>query len=344
MGIDYEIINNFEKCDYDSFFPNIFVSKKEKPLKNKIKSSIIDNNFPKIQNLDTRKKSEKNIISKSRKNTSLDIDEIEIDKNKLYFKKEKEIKKAFIESVNLPFFKSKKEINIIDNEYCLFTHEEDIIRKCYYSKLIYKNIWTPDKGRKTHNSLFIFDWDDTLFPTSFVINEGIIEQNNLSQELKNNFDILEKNITNIINFALSKGDVYIITNSSNAWFKYSFDKYFTNLKNIFNKINIISARDEYKHIYPGENKIWKEKAFLSLRKNINTNLVTNIICFGDSLIELEAVKLLASKLNECFIKRIKFKQNPEIEDLIKQLNLVNSKIDYIYSKAKNLSITIEQKY
>ena len=113
---------------------------------------------------------------------------------------------------------------------------------------------------------------------------------------------------------------------------------------MFEKINIISARDKYEHIYPGENKIWKEKAFLSLKKNININLVTNIICFGDSLIELEAVKLLASKLNESFIKRIKFKKNPEIEDLVKQLNLICNKIGYIYSKAKNLSITIEQKY
>ena len=333
MGIDYETINNFEKCDYESFFPNIFVSKK-----------AININFPKNKTLiSTRKKLVKKISSKSRKNTSLDSDEIEMDKNKLYFKKEKEIKKAFIESVNLPFFHSNKEINVINNVYCLFIHDEDIIRKSYYSKLIYKNIWIPEKQRKTHNSIFIFDWDDTLFPTSFLMKEGIVDKNNLSKELINNFGILEKNIINIINFALSKGDVYIITNSSIAWFKYSFDKYFSNLKNIFNKINIISARDKYGHIYPGEFKIWKENAFLSLRKKININLVTNIICFGDSLIELEAVKLLANKLNESFIKRIKFKKNPGIEDLINQLYLINNKIDYIYSKAKNLSITIEKK-
>ena len=347
MGIDYEF-NNFEEYNYDIFFPNFFESKKEKTIKNKLNSNkVTENNAPKIKNLaslsSTENTSEKVDISKSRKST-LDNDEIELDNNKFLFKQEKETKNSFIESVNLPFFTSKTELNIINNEYSLIIKDEDIIRKSYYSKLIYKNIWKPNQKLKTHNSLFIFDWDDTLFPTSFLINEGIIDQDNLSEELKNNFNILEDIIINILNFALSKGDVYIITNSSIFWFKYTFYKYFTNLNNIINKINIISARDEYEDIYPGENKIWKEKAFLSLRKNININLVTNIICFGDSLIELEAVKLLASKLNECFIKRIKFKENPEIEDLIKQLNLVNSKIDYIYSKAKNLSITIEQKY
>ena len=140
------------------------------------------------------------------------------------------------------------------------------------------------------------------------------------------------------------GYVYIITNSNMSWFIYSFDKYFPNLKNLLEKINIISARDEYENIYPGQNKLWKEKAFLNLRNDINTNLVTNIICLGDSVIELEAGKILGSKLNESFVKKIKFKENPEIEDLIKQLNLINDKIGYIYSKPKNLFITIEQKY
>lgn len=71
-------------------------------------------------------------------------------------------------------------------------------------------------------------------------------------------------------------------------------------------------------------------------------MVTNIICFGDSFIELESGKKLSSKLNESFYKAIKFKENPSIEDLIKQLNLIYNKMDYIYSKPKNLSIIIEQ--
>ena len=344
MGLDYEF-NNFEKYDYDSFFPNFFQSKIEKTIKDKLKpKKITQNNLPKMKNLSSSENnSEKPNIPKSRKST-LDDDDIEIDNNKLMTKQEKEMKNSFIESVNSPFFASKKELNIINNEYNLIIKDEDIIRKSYYSKLIYNNILTPDKKIKTHNSLFIFDWDDTLFPTSFLINEGIIDQDNIPNELKNNFKILEDIIINILNYALSKGDVYIITNSSIIWFKYTFYKYFTNLNNIINKINIISARDEYEDIYPGENKIWKEKAFLSLRQNINENLVTNIICLGDSEFELEAGKILASRINESFVKRIKFKKNPDIEDLIKQLNLINNKIGYIYSQPKNLSITIEQKY
>ena len=52
---------------------------------------------------------------------------------------------------------------------------------------------------------------------------------------------------------------------------------------------------------------------------------------------------MAYNLGDSFVKTVKFKENPEIEDLIKQLNLIYDKIDFIYSKAKNLSITIEEK-
>jgi hypothetical protein len=68
-----------------------------------------------------------------------------------------------------------------------------------------------------------------------------------------------------------------------------------------------------------------------------------IICFGDSSNELEAGKIFASHLSDSFIKTVKFKEKPEVEDLIKQLNLIVDKFDFIYSKAKNLSIKVEQK-
>ena len=59
-------------------------------------------------------------------------------------------------------------------------------------------------------------------------------------------------------------------------------------------------------------------------------------------IELEAGKKLASEIGNCFIKTIKFKEHPEPDDVIKQINLILNKFNYIYLKEKNLSITIEQ--
>ena len=75
------------------------------------------------------------------------------------------------------------------------------------------------------------------------------------------------------------------------------------------------------HIYQNK-KIWKEKAFLSLKNKINKNSITNIIYFGDSYNDLEASKKLASEIENCFIKTIKFKERPEHEDIIKQTHYI----------------------
>ena len=70
---------------------------------------------------------------------------------------------------------------------------------------------------------------------------------------------------------------------------------------------------------------------------------TNIICFGDSIVELEAGKKLASKINNSFIKTIKFKEKPDPQYMTKEINLINNKLDYLYSTARNLSIRIDKK-
>ncbi len=52
--------------------------------------------------------------------------------------------------------------------------------------------------------------------------------------------------------------------------------------------------------------MWKIKAFIDMVKSIDCSLVTNIVCVGDSFIEIEAAKALASKFNQAYIKCVKF--------------------------------------
>jgi hypothetical protein len=313
-----------------------FNKKEEKDNDLVIEKKLPEKKLSKINNL------ENSINSHSRRSTIDYEEEVKSDKNCL--NKNDNLESIFKNPNNSAFFQYKKEINLfLEGEYCLNVNEKENIRKSYYSKLIYKKIWIPGSKSKTHNSLFIYDWDDTFLPTSYLIREDMIDKIELSDELKYLFFILEEIIINILNLSINKGKVYIITNSSKSWFYFSSGKYFPNLDSLLNRIKIISARDEYEDLYPGDTKIWKQKAFLHLKNEINDNLPSNIICFGDSLNELEAGKIFASQLNNSFIKTVKFKEKPEVEDLIKQLNLIVDKFDFIYSKAKNLSIKVEQR-
>ena len=216
----------------------------------------------------------------------------------------------------------------------------DDIRKSFMAKLIYKNIWNKSQ---THNSIIIFDWDDTLLPTTYLTKEKLMEEEIIPETEKEKLAKLEKTVIKILNLAMSKGEVYIITNSGMGWVESSANKFYPILSGLLKKINIISARNEYEDAYPGNAKEWKVHSFLSLKDKVNEKLVTNILCLGDSLFEIEAGKILASNFMEAFIKTVKFRDTPRPGELNKQLNLIIDQFNYIYSSAKNLTIRVGKK-
>ena len=71
---------------------------------------------------------------------------------------------------------------------------------------------------------------------------------------------------------------------------------------------------------------------------------------GDSEIEIDASYYLAeydkdslivySQFKESCLKTVKLKEKPDMIELLKQMELVNSKFDEICSRAKNLNIRL----
>ena len=219
-------------------------------------------------------------------------------------------------------------------------NSNDDIRKNFMAKLIYKNVWQKNK---THNSIIIFDWDDTLLPTTYLTKENLMQEEIIPDSEKEKLEILENTVAKVLNLALSKGEVYIITNSGMGWVEGSANKFYPSLSGLLEKIKIISARNEYEDEFPGNAKEWKIQSFLKLKEKVDQKLVTNILCLGDSLFEIEAGKILASTFMEAFIKTVKFRETPKPGELNKQLNLIVDKFDYIYSSAKNLTIKVGKK-
>ena len=218
------------------------------------------------------------------------------------------------------------------------------IRQSYISKLISMNVWNPSMKPKQHNSIIIFDWDDTLLPTSFLTPGGIFnEEIQLTDSDVEKLKKIEECVFLLLTESIEKGNVYIITNAGKGWVEFSANKFYPSILGLLKKIEIISARGEYEKICPGNSRQWKIEAFLNLLKYVNIKLVTNIICIGDSLFEMEAGRILASKFKEAFIKTIKFREAPKLDELIKQLKLVCHQFNSIYSSIKNLTIRVEKK-
>ena len=225
-----------------------------------------------------------------------------------------------------------------------FYRSGEEIRSSYITKLICKKIWIPSSKNKTHNSIIIFDWDDTLLCTSYLTKNGLFDDNNqLSLKDKEKISKLEISVYNLLSIALEKGDVFIITNANLGWVEYSAEKYYPSILSLLKNVKIISAREEYEYYFPDDPRMWKIQSFLNMQRMLNLNLVTNIICLGDSFIEIEAGKILASKFNQAYIKTVKFREFPKPDELNKQLNLVLNQFNFIYKSIKNLTIRVEKK-
>ena len=219
-------------------------------------------------------------------------------------------------------------------------------RGAYFNKLLLKgflNLENRESNMKT-NRIFIFDWDDTLLCTTVLSPGGYFDDSRviLPGRLKK-IKHLESLVKKLLTIATEKGDTYIITNSEQGWVEYSCKRFFPNVYDLLSKIKIISARALYEKKYPNNYKTWKNMAFNNIIKNYELNIPSNIICMGDSTYEMEAAHALSNKFRDGFIKAIKFKELPRVDELISQLNLILEKFDFIYSACKNWTITIDKK-
>ncbi len=144
---------------------------------------------------------------------------------------------------------------------------------------------------------------------------------------------------------MGKGEVFIVTNSVPGWVEYSSGKYLPCTSKIINKIPIISAKRLFAKKYPGSPIEWKSRAMIYVveKYNINKKLISNIISFGDSIIDLEAIERLKSVFCNAYVKFIKCQEKPHLLVLEKQIFIItNSLLNRIIKKNNNCIFKISK--
>lgn len=111
------------------------------------------------------------------------------------------------------------------------------------------------------NAMLIFDWDDTILPSSFVDKSQADNLNELPQQYRGIFREIEICTEKCLAAAAKHGEVIIITNSDEGWVKYSAERYLPNLIPVLKNYRIISARTRYEKFYPNQPLCWKAAAF-----------------------------------------------------------------------------------
>lgn len=221
---------------------------------------------------------------------------------------------------------------------------KDDFRVNYLKKLSYANVWIPNSRRAPkHQTVTIFDWDDTLLCTSFIQLKDERKEP-LSEAIWARFYIISQKVVTLIETAKKMGRVFIITNAMEGWVEHSAKKYLPAAVPLLSKMNVISARNRFEAIYPGDVYEWKIQAFLEVCRQLNSEIVTNLISVGDSDVEMDAVHVMGKEFSQALVKTIKFRENPTPDEIIKEMDLVIPKFENICHDPRNLRIGLQRKW
>lgn len=191
--------------------------------------------------------------------------------------------------------------------------------------------------RKT---LFILDWDDTLFPTNWVTKNGINLMNSSTRDQYIiYFQELDRILSSFLKSIISMGKVIIVTNALLDWIHIS-SVVLPKTYNLLKKVKIVSARGTYRDKSP---KImdWKTMAFRDVvDEEFKNSLLMNIISVGDAEYEYQALISLnnGNKGVKKYLKSVRFMKNPSHDTLIDQLEVLSLAMPEVWSTDTHLDL------
>ena len=355
---------------------NKFAKKVEKPKIKEIITDIYSPYIKKKENINIENNLDENIINIKQEEDDINLNHIFFQKHNSFDSSYNFYKKNEIINSNKIFENSDFELLSEKNNESIISDYADIsqdmmsfnnknkkekekeknknkeinaksIRDKYYNKLITKLEWNPFKKEKMINNLFLFDWDDTLLCTSYLQPTGALIDMEINKRDKDIISDLDSLVSKLLLKTMNIGIVFIVTNGAPGWVELSSTKFYPKTAKILQKIKVISARGLCERKYPGDMRQWKRVAFkfaLDTLHDINKNIVTNIICLGDSNIEMEASYYLKECFPNAYLKTIKFKESPTHIELQKELKIINIQLDSIINNYnKNLSVKVTRK-
>jgi len=196
-------------------------------------------------------------------------------------------------------------------------------------------------------NLVVFDWDDTLFPTTWLRVHGLLDEDAvITPEQDERLQALADAVAATLEAAKRRGGVAIVTNAQEGWVQTSCEAIMPSLQVHLAGVRIVSARS--RHEKPGvfAPTTWKCLAFEELVHEFygafaepDVALRRNIVSLGDAEHEMEALKWVAAG-TECHAKNLKFVEQPCLERLLEQHELVAGIVDDVVDHDGNLDFEI----
>lgn len=196
---------------------------------------------------------------------------------------------------------------------------------------------------RAQTSVIVFDWDDTLLASSFLSGKGYrLDSAVIKSDVDAQLKELEVVVTNVLTMALKHGEVIVITNAETGWVELSAQKFIPAVLPLLKNVKVVSARSTYEEMFPDAPLKWKYYAFQERLSGFfaDTKKQKNIISFGDSYVEREAVRAVTKGVPFTRTKSVKFAERPSMEQLRRQIELVTNCFQYIHNHEGDLDLQL----
>jgi hypothetical protein len=216
-------------------------------------------------------------------------------------------------------------------------HNNNLSKK----KIMYNK---KDLHISSENTLIIIDWDDTLYPTSWTMENGIDLTDPRSRaKYMSYFEKLDENLSSALSHMTTLGEVIIITNAMPEWVELSVSV-LPKTKKCLKKIEVISARLRYQN--KTKMNDWKKYTFQEeIIARSQNKKYHNIMSLGDAefehnaLVNLYKLNTLAHK----YLKSIKFIKSTEYSTLLDQIIMIRLHIAKLCKAPRHIDMKFETK-
>lgn len=191
----------------------------------------------------------------------------------------------------------------------------------------------------------IFDWDDTLMPTTWLIEQKVVVKRGsrdlLDPKLKKILTSLAQEVIGVLSLARQLGTVAIVTNAEDGWVQESAAIFMPELLPILKHLHIVSARHLYTKQFKSDPSIWKTLAFRDVARFLFKGAgKRQLISIGDGEFERTAAVDMGRRERDFVSKSVKLYEHPNHELLRKSLRMILENIVGIVTTPKGLDIML----
>lgn len=221
---------------------------------------------------------------------------------------------------------------------------------------------TTPRHYLSDQTIIIFDWDDTLCPTTVCAQrvplgsdaDGSGGGGEPSPISSSDADELAPVLADVAREAVAlftraselADKVAVVTNAGEGWVEWSCTQWLPGLLPALQQVEVVSARSTWEPLGVASPTSWKERTFREIIERFYSRYPNqswkNIVCVGDAPYEHEALGRVVgmeqnnARVKRCRTKSVKFMPQPSAECLVHELQMLREGLEEIVSQDQDM--------